>query len=222
MATDPLPWSGATDTAAQTVPAAAAAPTAAAESAEPPIRLLARQLVFENTVLRVYADHVVDAHHEVPNFLTVVPRCITEDLVIGIAVLPVQAGKIGLLRVYRHALGRWQWEVPKGFIDAGESLELAAAREMREETGFDLPAERLVDLGAIAPEPGIVTSRVRLFLAQLEPTAVSQGRAHEMGHGDMGFFTRDEVSQMIRSNQIEDGCTQAIYLRYLLHPPTKG
>jgi ADP-ribose pyrophosphatase len=208
------------DASEQDIPATTASTGEAVNAA--PIQLLARSLVFENSVLRVYSDHVVDANHEVPNFLTVVPRCITEDLVIGIAVLPVQAGKIGLLQVYRHALGRWQWEVPKGFIDEGESLEEAAARELQEETGFGHAAERLVDLGAIAPEPGIVTSRVRLFLAQLEPGAAPHGRGHEMGHGDMAFFSRDAVGAMIRSNQIEDGCTQAIFLRYLLHAPTGG
>jgi len=191
-------------------------PSAEQDTAKSPIRLVGRRLVFENSVLQVFADHVADDSQEVPNFLSVIPRCITKDLVIGIAVLPVQADKLGLLQVYRHALGRWQWEVPKGFIDEGETLEQAAARELLEETGFDHTAEHLVDLGAIAPEPGIVTSRVRLFLAELEPSAISQGRGHEMGHGEMAFFTRNEVSAMILANQIEDGCTQAIFLRYLL------
>ena len=189
---------------------------------DPPVRLLARTLVFENSVLNVFADHVADARHEVPAFLTVVPKCIDDDLVIGIAILPVRGEELGLLRVYRHALGRWQWEVPKGFIDAGESLLAAAARELHEETGFAHPAQALVDLGAVAPEPGIVTSRVRLFLAELDPAAVAEQRAHEMGHGEMRFFSRGEVVRLIQSNQIEDGCTQAVFLRYLLRQTGGG
>ena len=183
---------------------------------EAPIRLVSRTLVFENSVLTVFADHITDASQSVPAFLTVVPRCITEDLVIGIAVLPVQEGRLGLLRVYRHALGRWQWEVPKGFIDAGETLRQAAARELQEETGFAYPEQALVDLGAIAPEPGIVTSRVRLFLAQLAVAALPAARGHEMGHGEMTFFSREEAVALIQSNAIEDGCTQAVILRYWL------
>jgi ADP-ribose pyrophosphatase len=185
---------------------------------DPPIALLSRTLVFENRVLTVFSDHVADATHEVPAYLTVIPKRITDDLVIGIAILPVQAGRLGLLRVYRHVLGRWQWEVPKGFIDAGETLPQAAARELQEETGFGSAPDALVDLGAIAPEPGIVTSRVRLFLAELAADAPVQPREHEMGHDELAFFTREEVVRMIQSNQIEDGCTQAIFLRYWLRP----
>ena len=46
-----------------------------------------------------------------------------------------------------HATGRNYWDIPKGLRDAGESSVNAALRELREETGLQLQAEQLQDLG---------------------------------------------------------------------------
>jgi putative (di)nucleoside polyphosphate hydrolase len=46
-----------------------------------------------------------------------------------------------------HVTGQRHWDLPKGGIHAGESPREAALRETREETGLDLAAETLYDLG---------------------------------------------------------------------------
>jgi 8-oxo-dGTP pyrophosphatase MutT (NUDIX family) len=46
-----------------------------------------------------------------------------------------------------HATETTHWDVPKGASDPGESPREAALRELVEETGIVLPAERLKDLG---------------------------------------------------------------------------
>jgi ADP-ribose pyrophosphatase len=55
------------------------------------------------------------------------------------------------------------WEVPAGKLDAGESLETCAARELREETGYS--AGRLIALGSICVTPGYSDERIHLFAA---------------------------------------------------------
>lgn len=47
-----------------------------------------------------------------------------------------------------HATGRNYWDIPKGVRDAGEESIDAALREVREETGLQLDAHQLRDLGA--------------------------------------------------------------------------
>jgi len=47
----------------------------------------------------------------------------------------LEDGRLVLLRQYRHPLRAWVWEVPAGGLEAGETPEEAAVRELAEETG---------------------------------------------------------------------------------------
>jgi 8-oxo-dGTP pyrophosphatase MutT (NUDIX family) len=46
-----------------------------------------------------------------------------------------------------HVTGQGHWDLPKGGAGAGEPALAAALRETREETGLDLPAAALLELG---------------------------------------------------------------------------
>ncbi|WP_405044975.1 NUDIX hydrolase [Paraburkholderia sp.] len=49
-----------------------------------------------------------------------------------------------------HATGTDHWDIPKGQGEPGETEVQSARREMVEETGIDVSAARLVDLGRFA------------------------------------------------------------------------
>ena len=98
-----------------------------------------RRSLAENQVFRIYFDHVVDANGtEVPNYLVVAPKHQSADLVTGVSVLPLVAAKVGLLYLYRHAIGAMTWEVPRGFIDESETDLQSARRELLEEAGLEV------------------------------------------------------------------------------------
>jgi 8-oxo-dGTP pyrophosphatase MutT (NUDIX family) len=69
-----------------------------------------------------------------------------------------------LVRQYRHGTDEFSLEIPGGLVDPHEpDPAAAAARELREETGY--VATELRRLGAMTPNPAIFTNRCHAFLA---------------------------------------------------------
>lgn len=83
----------------------------------------------------------------------------------GVAVMPILPnGKIALNRNFRHATRSWEYELPRGGVNINETIEEAAMREVKEETGMIL--ENLKLLGHIAPDSGITNAIIPIFLAK--------------------------------------------------------
>ena len=108
-----------------------------------------------------------------------------------------------LIRQFRHAADGYIWEVPAGRLDAGESPESCAERELEEETG--MRARRLERLTTIYTTPGFTDERIHLFLADgLEP-----GAEHREADEFMELHTLrwSRVLEMIDRGEIVDGKT---------------
>lgn len=75
-----------------------------------------------------------------------------------------EAREVVLVRQFRVGLAEVCLEIPGGMIDAGEAPEVAAARELFEETGYR--ARGWKQLGAVAPNPAIFSNRLHIFLAE--------------------------------------------------------
>jgi ADP-ribose pyrophosphatase len=89
----------------------------------------------------------------------------------SVVLLPCPSpGELVLVRQYRHAIGRWIWELPAGTLEAGEDPADAARRECEEEIGRTPGSvERLA---AYYPTPGFCDELMTFYLcADLGPLA---------------------------------------------------
>lgn len=187
---------------------------------DPEIVVLSRKGVFENTVFSVFEDHIVDNNeHQVERYLSIVPKCLFEGAVAGVAVLPIDNDKIGLIRVFRHPLGRWSWEAIKGHVELGEDVRTSAVRELFEEAGYAVATEKLVDFGLVSPESGVIQARTHLFAVSVSGE-VRHKIEGELGHGEMLFFSSDEIDTLIKNSQIEDASTLVILLKQRISQAT--
>ncbi|QDU66937.1 NUDIX hydrolase [Engelhardtia mirabilis] len=83
----------------------------------------------------------------------------------AVAVAPLTAdGRLVCVRQYRHATGQELIEIPAGRVEAHEPRELAARRELEEETGLRCGSLEL--LTEFFPAPGFCSEYMSLYVAR--------------------------------------------------------
>jgi ADP-ribose diphosphatase len=113
--------------------------------------------------------------------------------------------RVLLERQYRHAAGRFLYELPAGRIDQGESALAAGKRELLEETGYFAGKwKRVLHFWA---SPGFVAEAMSLYLARdLRP-----GVAHPEDDEaiEIQFVPLKKAVAMVVSGAIQDAKTIA-------------
>jgi ADP-ribose pyrophosphatase len=154
---------------------------------------------------RIYDGHVINLR--VDTIAT--PRGKHEMEIVehggAVVVIPFAGpDEIVLVRQYRHALGRQNWEVCAGGIDPGETPHDAAMRELREETGFR--ARRLERLFSAYSAPGFCTELLHFFATD----DYEVGEPENMGDEDIEIttFPLKRLREMIARDELADAKTQ--------------
>jgi len=119
------------------------------------------------------------------------------------------AGRVCLVRQYRHAVDDFLWEIPAGKLDAGEAPDVCAVRELSEEAGVS--ARHWTALGLYITAPGIFSEIIHLYLARdLEIGAPNPDADEELEHQWMPL--EDAVGRALRA-EWNDGKTVVALLR---------
>lgn len=129
----------------------------------------------------------------------------------GVSVLPLRDGNILLQRQYRYPVRSWQWELPGGFIDPGETPEEAAVRELKEETGYSV--KKLHPLGAFYPSFGSTNEKIWLFAAECGGAKEADREPGEIIR--MEAVTRKEFKRLVAKGEFMHGAGLAAWARYL-------
>jgi 8-oxo-dGTP pyrophosphatase MutT (NUDIX family) len=118
------------------------------------------------------------------------------------------------VKQYRHGLGVVSTEIPGGVVDPGETPEVAARRELKEETGYEF--ESLEYLGKVSPNPATSTNYMHMFLAR-GGEKVSEQSLDETEDVEVILYTLDEVKQLLKENKI----VQSLHVTTLFYALTK-
>jgi len=119
----------------------------------------------------------------------------------AVALVPmVDANRVCLVRCRRYAVNKTLLEVPAGTIDPGESPDVTAARELREETGYE--AGRIARIAEWYVSPGVLTERMYVYLCgDLQPGPTEHQPDEQL---EPVVVAWDEAIAMVHDGRIED------------------
>lgn len=129
----------------------------------------------------------------------------------AVVILPIlDQDHVVLIQNERFAVGRTLWELPAGTLESGEPIDLCAARELEEETGYR--ATRLEKLTRFYASPGIINEEMHAYLGT-GLTRVGQD-LDDSERITVHALPWKQVMEMVRSGEIRDGKTLATLLYY--------
>lgn len=111
------------------------------------------------------------------------------------------------LMIWRHRFmpDTWGWEIPGGAVDEGERSEVAAVRECREETGWEVSGP-LQHLSRHHPSCGLLAQTFDLYMAR---SARHLGDPEDVNEASVvAWRTPSEITADMKQGDISDGLTQ--------------
>ncbi len=129
----------------------------------------------------------------------------------GVCVLAInEADTVFCVIQYRYGQQMEILELPAGKLEKNEDPLLAAKRELQEETGY--VAKSWESMGVFIPSGAYLEEKIYLYVAK-ELSFIGQN-LDEDEHIEVQQFTIEEMINKIMNNEIIDGKTMAVVLKY--------
>jgi ADP-ribose pyrophosphatase len=171
---------------------------------------LSRHLIYKSRWVNLFVDKV-----QFPNGKIIEEHHLLDfDHQAVMAVVQDAQGRYLMVQVYRYPTGRAEWEFPAGSIEAGEDILQAARREVGEESGYDLKQASI--LYSYYPMSGIAD---QVFHIVKGLAGERNGAPDKSEVNAVGWFTAQEIMEMIRGNLMLDGYTLTSFLLHQQFPP---
>jgi ADP-ribose pyrophosphatase len=133
----------------------------------------------------------------------------------GAAVLALRGDSFVMLEMHRLAQDNQKTlEIPRGYADDGETSRQCAARELGEETGYQLNESQFQLLGYIRPNTALLKTRVALYFVDIPEDTQLSHRDNEATN--VCLIDASQIGQYLNAGAIEDSFTLAA-LCYLKH-----
>lgn len=115
--------------------------------------------------------------------------------------------KIICIKEFRYPIGKSIWQLPAGMVDDDNPLS-SAKKELLEETGYK--AGHWERLGYFFVAPGHENTKIITFIAKdLTKSNDNESVDLEKNIKEMSFFSKNEIINMIKRNEIECGISLA-------------
>ena len=166
-------------------------------------KTISSEVLYDGKIIKLHLDKVI-----CPNGAEALREIVRHPG--GVAVVAVDDdGYVYMVRQYRIPYDEIMLEVPAGKLDKGENPDVAACRELREETG--LVADKIVFMGNFYPSVGFCDETLRMYIA----TGLNQGEADpdDDEFVEVEKIHIDTLADMIMDNKIRDGKTSASVLK---------
>jgi ADP-ribose pyrophosphatase len=166
------------------------------------VELLGTRRVYEGNVVNLRVD-TLRGEGGRPHDVEVVEH--SEAVVVIVRPRPHE---MVLVRQYRHPLGAMSWEAVAGGMDPGETPIEAAARELREETGYR--AHSITRLWSAYSAPGFCSELLHFCVVDGYDIGVAEPDVNE--EIEVGIFSLDALWEKIRNDELPDVKTQVAVL----------
>ncbi len=109
------------------------------------------------------------------------------------------------LKQYRHGVRDFVLNLPMGFIDENETAEMAAKRELVEETGYE--ADKLECLGMFYLAPSYMPTKAYVFYTNKIRRKETKEEDNNEGSMLLVHIPKSKLQELLKKNAIKDAST---------------